>query len=140
MAGNDQALSRKQKLTIINHFLVALRNTDMAQLEQLMTEDVAWIIPQSSPPPFGGRHEGREKILGMLSVSLFKPNSGGVDIDQVIVEGDRVVAEVTISGETTKGRDYRNYYVFIITLREGRVAEFKEHLDTAYANAVFWAE
>lgn len=140
MAGNDQALSRKQKVSISNNFLVALRTIDIAQLEQLMTEDVAWVIPQSSPPPFGGRHEGREKILEMLSVSLFKPNSGGVDIDQVIVEGDRVVAEVTIWGETTKGRDYRNHYVFIITLREGRVSEFKEHLDTAYANKVFWAE
>ena len=140
MSIDGPVMSRSEKVDIVNHFLIALRNSDVAKLAELMTEDVAWIIPQSSPSPFGGRHEGREKILGMLSASLFKPDTGGVLVDQVLVEGDRVVAEVTISGETSKGRDYSNHYVFIISLREGRVAEFKEHLDTAYANEVFWAE
>ena len=125
MTTDDQTRERERKVSVVKDFLTALRNADIARLEQLMTNDVAWIIPQSSPPPFGGRHIGRDKILDMLSISLFKPNSGGVVIDQMIVEGERVVAEVTISGETTKGRAYRNHYVFIITLREEQVAEFK---------------
>ena len=132
--------TRERKLEIVTDFLQALRALDQARLQTLMCDDVIWEIPRSSPPPFGGRHQGREKVLGMLETSLFLPDSGGVVIDDLLVEGERVVAEVTITGVTVKNRDYDNRYVFIITLRNEQVAEFREHLDTAYANQIFWQD
>lgn len=134
------SLKRNQKVAIVQEFLIALRESNTSVLKSIMTKDVVWIIPQSSPPPFAGRHQGADKIIDMLKLSLFKPNSGGVEVGEMIIEGDRIVAEVTISGDTIKNRHYKNFYVFIITLRDNKVMEFKEHLDTAYANAVFWAE
>ncbi len=135
-------LTKVEKTGIARRFITALREADLSALRTLLTVDAAWQIPLSSPPPFGGRHEGRDKIIALLESSLpgmFKPGIGGVVIGDVLVDDDRVVAEATISGETPKGRFYENQYVFILRLRGDCISEFKEHLDTQHANDIFWS-
>ena len=134
--------SREQTRALIVDFIQALRAGDIDRLEELLDEHCRWQIPQSSPPPFGGRHEGRAHILGLLAESLpgmFKPGIGGVELGEPVIEGSRAVVEAEISGETPAGKHYKNQYVFVIEIRGGRIAEFREYLDTQYANDVFWS-
>ena len=52
------------------------------------------------------------------------------DIHHVVSEADLVVVFLTI--RTSESAD-RNDYVFMIRLEQGRVAEWREYLDTAHA-------
>ena len=36
------------------------------------------------------------------------------------------------------GANYENHYVFVFTIRDGRIAEVHEHLDTLYAQRVLF--
>jgi ketosteroid isomerase-like protein len=51
------------------------------------------------------------------------------------VDGDTVINQITISGITKHGEDYRNYYLVIITLAGEKVASMQVYMDSAYANA-----
>jgi ketosteroid isomerase-like protein len=46
-----------------------------------------------------------------------------------------VINQVTISGTTKLGDDYRNYYLVIIKLAGDKVASMQVYTDSAYANA-----
>jgi len=51
------------------------------------------------------------------------------------VDGDTVISQITISGTTKHGEEYRNYYLVIIKLTGDKVASMQVYMDSAYANA-----
>jgi hypothetical protein len=48
-------------------------------------------------------------------------------VDSLTAEEDRVAAEVQASGQLKSGEDYRNTYVFVFRIRNGRIASVAEH-------------
>ncbi len=53
------------------------------------------------------------------------------EIDSLTAEGDRVVAEVRSDWELVTGQRAQNRHVFLLTLRDGRVASMSEYMDPA---------
>jgi len=51
-------------------------------------------------------------------------------------EGDRVAVEATSYGEMNNGKVYKNLYHFLFVIREGKIQEVREYLDTIHANYV----
>ena len=51
------------------------------------------------------------------------------------VDGDTIINQITISGTTKHGEDYRNYYLVIIKLAGDKIASMQVYTDSAYANA-----
>jgi ketosteroid isomerase-like protein len=51
-------------------------------------------------------------------------------------EGDRVAVEAESRGLHVSGKLYNNLYHFLLVVREGKVHEFKEYLDTKLAHEV----
>lgn len=51
------------------------------------------------------------------------------------VDGDTVISQITISGTTKRGENYRNYYLVIIKLAGDKIASMQVYTDSAYANA-----
>ena len=120
----------------VRDFFEATTKRDRDTLSRLLADDVAWQIPQSAPEPFGGTHHGHDVVLEMFvsgAANLFVQGTHTIDIELMVAEGDVVAAEVQMNAKTTKGPDYRNQYVFLFTFRDGKIAEFREHLDTRYA-------
>ena len=120
----------------VRDFFEATTKRDRSALEAMFTEDVAWQIPQSAPAPFAGTHRGRARVLELFlqgAEGLFLEGTHTIDIELLLAEDDKVAAEVKMRAQTTKGRDYENQYVFLFRFVDGRIAEFREHLDTRYA-------
>jgi ketosteroid isomerase-like protein len=63
-----------------------------------------------------------------LLASIFK---GGLayTVDSLTAEEDRVAAEVQSQGTLTNGEDYRGRYLFMLRIRDGRIASVAEHND-----------
>lgn len=129
-------MSTESNKQAVREFFEATTRRDRETLSRLFADDVAWQIPQSAPAPFAGTHRGHDKVLDLFlqgASGLFLEGTHTVDIELMIAEGDLVAAEVQMNAKTVKGTDYRNQYVFLFTFRNGRIAEFREHLDTRYA-------
>ena len=52
-------------------------------------------------------------------------------IDAITAEDDRVVIEAHSSARLRNDADYANTYVFVLRLRDGRIAQVREHFNTA---------
>jgi ketosteroid isomerase-like protein len=121
-----------------------------SSLPDLLTEDVTWWAPPSSE--LGGIHEGRDAVLRLMGsgVGLYDRDTPmqvdirsmvaegdrvcvEVDIRSMVAEGDRVCVEMTLEARTARGEHYLNHYHFAFRLRDGRICEVREHLDTLYA-------
>lgn len=66
------------------------------------------------------------------SIAWMRQATGGTlrfTIDSITAEGDRVVIEAHSTATLHTGTAYANTYVFVLRLREGRIASVREHFN-----------
>jgi ketosteroid isomerase-like protein len=70
---------------------------------------------------------------------LVVPMKNGLQmrLGPMTAEGDRVAAEVESYGENPDGSIYNNQYHFVFVIRDSKLVEVKEYLDTQHTFAVF---
>ncbi len=54
----------------------------------------------------------------------------------VTAEGDRVAVEAESYAKMKNGKTYQNQYHFLFVVRDGKIQQVKEYLDTTHANDV----
>jgi ketosteroid isomerase-like protein len=54
----------------------------------------------------------------------------------VTAEGDRVAVEAESHAKMKNGKTYQNKYHFLFVVRDGKIQQVKEYLDTMHANDV----
>ncbi len=118
----------------VRHYFDAMARGDTS-LPELLTDDVTWWVPPSSP--LGGLHRGRAAVLRLMAggVDIYdRDTPRKVAIESLVAESDRVCVELSLDARTARGEDYRHHYLFAFRLRDGRICEVREHLDTLYAH------
>ena len=90
--------------------------------DELLTPDMtAWT---TLGPIDKAGYQGGVKML----VSLFTDGMK-YTIDSLTAEDDRVAAEIRSKGTFPDGDTYENVYVFVLRIRDGRVATVAEHMN-----------
>ena len=112
---------------------------DIASLLSRLSDDISWYTPgEGTAIPFAGPRRGKaevgkffESVGSTLEFHRFDPN-------EFIAHGDVVVAlgtwDVTVRGTSVRIADG---FAMVFRLRDGKIAEIREHHDTAYAAKVF---
>ena len=97
--------------------------------------DAIWHLPRSAEN-WGGRDRiGRDAILHMLHSEVpqyYQPGSTRFDYHHFTSEADRVHMHFTLHAITANGKAYENEYQSLFRLKDQRIAEVWEYLDTAY--------
>jgi ketosteroid isomerase-like protein len=76
-----------------------------------------------------------EKLIGPL-FGQFKQEIH-MDIQQLVAEGNRVVAVTSGTTETLDGRQYNNSYCWVSRVQDGKLAAVIEYSDTELITSVF---
>jgi ketosteroid isomerase-like protein len=127
---------------LIEEHFAAKGRLDRSVLETEFTEDARWW-----PPVSGAQRglavrpvEGGPKLAEMLttlSLRLYAPERSWT-IELLTADEHAGAAQVRLSTSlATSGDVYENVYVYFFRFRDGKIAEVWEHLDTAYAFALF---
>ena len=120
-------------LDVVQDVYGAFGRGDIPGLLAMLTEDVAWGVEGRAQdyPTFGAR-QGRQGALeffqamgGTEDISRFEPQAFHAAGDTVAVEG-RIAVTLKTNG---KSLDYAWLHLF--TVRDGKIARFKEFYDTA---------
>lgn len=120
---------------IIKKAFDGLARADADDFIGAMAENFTWIIEGQSR--LSRRYEGKAAVQNELVPSLFANFATEYRnyADEIIAENDRVVVLARGEVKTVRGENYNNSYCFIIRMRDGKMIELREYMDTALAEA-----
>ncbi len=97
----------------------------------LFADDVVYDLKGTTP--VSGVYRGLEQIVNEFFVPWRKQIDGDlvVHVDELIGEGERVVALGHGEAKTVFGLPYNNDYAFVFTVKNGKITAVAEFLDTA---------
>jgi ketosteroid isomerase-like protein len=109
----------------------------------MITDDFVWRAPESTKHLFGsGDGVLRGPALGeldLLNQALYKDADATAEATNfhfIIAEGDTVVLEFDVTRTLHDGGNYHNQYCMAVHVRDGKIAEVREHTDTLYSDQV----
>lgn len=120
---------------VVRRYFDAVNRGDMDTITALLGDDASFWVPPSLPD--GVEFRGKAMVLKLFtqSVGLYDPDAGlTVEIRSMTAEDERVAVELVIRGKAAAGGGaYENWYHFLFRIRDGRIREIREHLDSLYA-------
>lgn len=122
---------------IVRSFYEAGNRGDMDACFDLIADDIVWTNVGSMS--LSGTYRGKADLMENLLGPLFGRLEAGISstIDELIAEGDKVVALTSGTATTKDGKPYNNSYCQVIRVEDGKFVEVTEYMDTALAASVF---
>ena len=95
--------------------------------DSLLTPDMhGWITTQGKVSK-----AAYQQMIKLLASMCAQPLT--FTIDSITAEGDRVIAEAHSTGTLINGEPYQNTYVYVLRVRDGRIASVAEHYNALIA-------
>ena len=123
-------MSTQENVRIVKDLFAAMGRGDKQGLLALSAEDIEWIIPGENWP-LAGTHRGHagladllQKASEMLEISYPEP-------PEFVAQGDRVLVVGFARGKVkATNRTFEDHFVFAITVRNGKLTNIREYVDT----------
>lgn len=124
---------------VLAAYLNALTAGDLDAIADSFADDATWTLHGTLP--MAGTKRGRDAIMDFLigASSLYQPGTQSFSFGDITAEGERVVLEWHVRGTATAtGHTYDNDYCGVFIIRNGRITEVREYLDTLHAAEVLF--
>jgi uncharacterized protein len=130
-------MSTEANKQLVREAYGAINSGDVDGFMNRLADDVEWYFIGSHR--FAGTLKGKEDIMNKLVEPLDEALTSMIQLEirQLIAEGDKVVSEMRGTSKSTDGKDYNNTYCIILTVRDGKIKEMREYLDTELITEVF---
>ena len=123
-------MSTQGNVQIVKEFPAALGRRDKQGLLALSAEDIEWIIP-GEDWPLAGTHRGPPGLESLLQRANETVETSYPEPPEFIAQGNRVLIIGFATGKIkTTNRRFEDHWVFAITVRNGKVTNIREYIDT----------
>ena len=104
---------------------------DTQRLMSFIDPGVTWELPDMPGVPFSGKRQGHEQVAEFFQIVNDKQAVREFAPKEFIAQGDRVVALGHYAWTVKEnGADFESDWAHIFTVRNGKVAAFREFLDS----------
>jgi uncharacterized protein len=122
-------MSTQENVQIVKDFFAAMGG-DRQRLLALSAEDVEWIIP-GEDWPLAGTHRGHAGLADLLQRASETLETAFPEPPEFVAQGDRVLVVGVARGRIkATNRTFEDHWVFAITVRNGKVTNIREYVDT----------
>ena len=122
-------MSIEKNVQVVKNFLAALGRRDKQALLALSAEGIEWVIPGEWP--LAGTHRGHAGLDNLLQRANETVETSYPEPPEFIAQGDRVLVVGFATGRIkTTNRMFEDHWVFAITVRNGKVTNIREYIDT----------
>ena len=122
---------------IVESFFESLSSGTNSYLDYYTNDSEVWTAGQNA---IGGRRTKAEIESFANGILSAFPKGIRFEITSMIAEDDRVAAEVKGDAIHASGQIYQNEYHFLIRLKNNKIVELKEYMDTQLAAKVLLGE
>ncbi len=120
----------EKNVQVVKDFLAALGRRDKQDLLALCAEDIEWIIP-GEDWPLAGTHRGHAGLNNLLQKANETVETSYPEPPEFIAQGQRVLVVGFARGRIkATNRTFEDHWVFAITIRDGKVTNIREYVDT----------
>lgn len=112
---------------------------DMKACFDQLAEDVTWT--NIGTTRYSGTFVGKSDLDARLLGPVLSQLAGGITpiIHNMIAEGEFVAVQSSGRAVTKSGRPYNNTYCHVFRIRDGKIRDVTEYLDTELVSTVFGA-
>ena len=122
-------MSTQENVQIVKNFLAALGSRDKQVLLALSVEDIEWIIP-GKDWPLAGTHRGHAGLTEFLQKASETVETS-TEPSEYVAQADRVLVAGVAKGKIkATNKPFKDDWIFAITVRNGKVANIREYIDT----------
>jgi ketosteroid isomerase-like protein len=123
-------MSVQENVQTVKDFFAAMGRGDRQGLLALSAEDIEWIIP-GEDWPLAGTHRGHAGLADLLHKASGEMEISSPEPPEFVAQGDRVLVVGFATGKVkATNRTFEDYFVFAITVRNGRLTNIREYVDT----------
>src|ERR1700756_1110801 len=123
-------MSTERNVQIVKNFLAALGRRDKRDLLALSAEDLEWIIP-GEDWPLAGTHRGHAGLEDLLQKANETVETSFPEPPEFVAQGELVLVIGVATGKIkATNRAFKDDWVFAITVRDGKVTNVREYIDT----------
>ena len=126
-----------QNKKITKEFFEALSNGSDKYLDFYTDESIIWTAGNNA---MGGTRT-KEEVVGFAQniLSAF-PTGITFNIKGMTAEDERVAVEINGEAMHASGATYNNQYHFLLIIKDGKILELKEYMDTQLAAKILLGE
>ena len=122
-------MSSQDNVQTVKDFFAAVGRGDKQGLQALCAEDFEWIIP-GEDWPLAGTHRGQAGLADLLRKTS-EMEVSSPEPPEFVAQGDRVMMAGFAAGKVkATNRPFEDHFVFAITVRNGKVTNIREYVDT----------
>src|ERR1700684_3423816 len=123
-------MSIEENIQVVKDFFAAMGSGDKQRLLSLVAEDIEWIIP-GEDWPLAGTHRGHAGMENLLQKANETVETTFPEPPEFIAQGDRVLVVGVATGRIiATNRTFEDDWVFAITVRNGKLTNIREYVDT----------
>jgi len=122
-------MSTQDNVRIVKEFFAAIGSSDKQRLLALCAEDIEWIIPGEWA--WAGTLRGHSALINFLQKAPETVEILTSEHREFVAQGDRVVVFGVATGRVkATNRTFEDHFVFSITVRNGKLSNIREYIDT----------
>jgi uncharacterized protein len=129
----------EQNLAVVKQVYAALSKGDIPTVLSLLADDVEWEMPHPQEiVPYGGKWQGRDKVAEFFHVMHDHAEFKQVQLQEYVAQNDKVIVlgHIKVMAKPVD-REYENDLVAVWTVKDGKVKQMRDFMDTAPAVAAF---
>jgi ketosteroid isomerase-like protein len=119
----------QDNILTVRNFFAAMGSGDRQGLQALSAEDIEWTIPGGWV--LAGTHRGHAGLADFLDKASEEVETSFPEPPEFVAQGDRVLVVGFSTGRVkATNRTFEDHFVFAITVRNGKVTDIREYIDT----------
>ena len=131
-------MNAEENTKIVKDGFAAYERGDIEALVNMMTDDVEWQVPGEGLILQAGYYRGRDAVRQFFAALDQNTEFGRFEGREFVAQGDHVITLGWYQGRVKPtGRSFESYWAMSFTMRDGKIAKFREYTDTAAITAAY---
>jgi uncharacterized protein len=132
-------MAEADNVKVVQDAYAAFGRGDVQGILDRLDDGIVWkgVYGAGSHVPMAGERRGKAAVTEFFKQVATHVNFSRFEPREFVATGNKVVTLGHYTAKTSAGKEFDSDFAMVFTMRNGKVSEFQEFLDTAALNTAF---